>query len=445
MVRVLRFTTEPKFSGYFFAAALFLVYGVAPLAVYWLIDGNVYMLKLGLMTCAASALIIIGFRLPFLDRLITAHRFRLPVPLSLFQMAVWGGFLLFFAVTIATADAVPLISALTGNFNAEALDVQRGAFLKTRDGWEASLGYVGGVFAGTLLPFALAMLLLHKARGRFLAMAVFIVYSLSFLQKALFIQVVTPPAYLAIRRVIWNYAGLAALLVGSAGLLYLNTMLARGVQDPDFIEQVLKTRDRGQIESGQRHTTGPADLFPPQFFTAQFYPASSAEHLVWRAVAVPIFTAADSIKVFEEKFEGRYLYGATSSFVAAIFRLQRVNYDAEVYASQWGSTTVGRANSVFTTEAFVNFGWPGVVLYSLLVGLAFRVFARSESEAVRSMWPLFAYNIIQASLIGTLLSSGFALLFLFALFVRFTGPNSETGEQPVESLPNIIKEGVRVG
>lgn len=431
MTGILRFLTEPRYSGYFFAAALFLIYGAAPLAVYWLIDGNPYMLTLGTMTCVAAIMVVLGFHLAFFDRLIAEHRFRLSVPLPVFQIIVWGAFLAFFVVTVATADAVPLVSALTGTFSAEALDAQRGAFLKTREGWEASLPYVSGVFAGTLLPFALALLLLHKMRGRFLALASFCVYSLSFLQKALFIQVVTPPAYLAARRVIWNYLGLAALIAGSVGMLYLNTMLARGIQEPEMIEQIIAERAERQLElergSGGSRKRNPAEsgLFPPDFFSADFYPVSTAEHLVWRAVAVPIFTAADAIKVFDTKLEGRHLHGATSSFIAAIFRLPRVNYDAEVYASQWGAKAVGRANSVYITEAYVNFGWPGIIGFSLLVGLAFRVFARSRNEAVRSMWLLFAYNVIQASLIGTLLSSGFVLVFIFALFIRFTATDSE--------------------
>lgn len=434
MSEFLRFITEPKYSGYFFAGVLLLVYGMAPLAVYQWVDGNPYMLTLGLMSCVAVLMVVVGFNLPIFDGIISDHRFRVPVPLVPFQIFVWGSFLVFFAVTVATADAVPLISALTGSFSAETLDAQRGAFLKTRQGWEASLGYVGGVYAGLLLPFALSLLFLHRMRGRFAALATFILYSLSFLQKALFIQVVTPLAYLSARRLIWNYLGFAALLIGSVGLLYFNTMLARGVQEPEAIERILAQRAERQAElSADYRTTGDAapqrvagQLIPADFFTADFYPVSTSEHLVWRVAAVPIFTAADAIKVFDERFEGQHLYGATSSLLAVVFRLERVNYDAEVYASQWGRTEVGRANSVYVTEGYVNFGWLGVIVFSLLVGLAFRVFARSSNEAVRSMWPLFAYNIIQASLIGTLLSSGFALVFLIALFVRFTGQSRET-------------------
>jgi hypothetical protein len=147
--------------------------------------------------------------------------------------------------------------------------------------------------------------------------------------------------------------------------------------------------------------------------------------VTWRILSVPIFTASDALAVLDRRFDGEYLHGATSSFVAALFGMERVNYDREVHAYQWGDTLIGRSNSVFVTDAFVNFGWVGVVVFSFFVGQAFRWFALSDDEAFRSMWPLFAYNIIQASLIGSLLSSGFAILFALALFCRITPSRAE--------------------
>lgn len=112
------------------------------------------------------------------------------------------------------------------------------------------------------------------------------------------------------------------------------------------------------------------------------------------------------------------LWGATSSFVAATFGLERVNYDALVHGYQWGYGGLGRSNSVYVTDGYVNFGWAGVILFSLFIGQAFRWFWKSTDDAFRAMWPLFAYNVIQASLIGTLLSGGFILLFAIGLFLR---------------------------
>lgn len=430
----LRFITEPRLSGYFFAAALFLVYGLAPLAIYGLFDRNPFMLQLGVMCSVAAVTVVAAFNVPIFDGLMKDHRFRIGINEKLFQFVVWGVFSIFFIVTLVTAPKVPLFSALFGTFSADELNLQRGSFLKTREGWESSLGYIGGIFSGTLLPLAMAMLFLNVEKLRYVALGGFVFYTLSYLQKALFIQVVSPLIYLSSRRLIWNYIGLLLIVVGSIGILYLNTILARGIQEDVHIEEILAKREQRREEmdatgpraragrSSEADSTRPPgqDLVPPDFFTARFLPTSTVEHLTWRIVAVPIFTASDALLVFDRNFDGHYMYGATSSLLAAILGLDRVNYDAEVYAHQWGRTGIGHSNSVFVTDGYVNFGWPGIIIFSALVGFGFRALSKSSNEAIRSMWPLFAYNVIQASLIGTLLSVGFSLLFFIALFVKFT-------------------------
>lgn len=430
---------DPRLSGYVFAAAVLVLYGFAPLGIYAAFDRNPYMLELGYLSILAAVFVVLGFRLSVFDGLMRPHKFRIPISSRRFHMLVWGAFFLFLVWASATAPAVPLWSALFGEFSTEELDLQRGAFLKTREGWEASLGYISGVFAGALLPYSMGKLFVQGSRFRFPAFGLFVLYSMLFLQKALFVQVVAPLAYLSARRVIWSLVGLFALVAGSIGLLYINTLLSRGVEDAARIEHFqqerrdlsamrrsrLDEKKKSVVDAGMNadrfYSTGPwfEEAVPVNFFTSRFKPTSAQEHIIWRAAAVPVFTAADALEVLDERFDGRHLYGATSSMVAATFGMDRVNYDAEVYALQWGATDIGRANSVYVTDGFVNFGLIGVAGFSLLVGLGFRVFAVTNDEALRATWPLFAYNLFQASFIGTLLSSGFALIFVIALFVKF--------------------------
>lgn len=440
MTSFFRFVTEPRYAAYIFAGVLVLVYGVSPLLIDAFVDPNPYMQKIGVMACVAGVVIVISRHIPVFDFQFGPRAWRLPIPANLFQLGVWGFFAAFVIVTFATADGVPLWSALFGDFSANELEAQRGAFLKTREGWAAMLPYISAVFAGAVLPYALSRLFFYRSRFRWIGFAAFIFYSISHLQKALFIQVVAPLFYLAARRLIWTYVGLVMLLVGSVGLVYLNTVLARGVQDEANIERLLEEREqrsdaiRGRSASAPKSDHDAAEsmrdelFFPPYFFRADFRPVSAGEHMLWRIVSVPIFTASDALAVLDRRFDNQHLYGATSSFVAAAFGLERVNFDAEVHGYQWGDMRVGRSNSVFLTDAYVNFGWAGVIVFSLFVGQAFRWFAISTDEAFRSMWPLFAYNIIQASLIGSLLSSGFAVLFFIGLFCRFTSAESHQPE-----------------
>lgn len=412
VTKLIYFLTDARNSGYFFAAAVFLVYGLAPLAIHTFIQPNESMLWLSAMSCAAAVMIVAGFKLPLFDRLIRPHRWRIPVNERFFHASIWMLFLAFCVVTFATADNIPIISALKGGLSQEELDIQRGAFLKTREGWGSGLGYVSAVFVGTLLPYSLARLFwTKKSIVGFSGLALLSAYTLSYLQKALIIQAVAPLLYLSGRRLIWNYLGLSALIFGTLGIIYTNTVLSVGVKQEEKVQKKIEERSQVSLRPDSRWV-----LVPPNFFSADFKHVSTKEYLVWRAVAVPIFTAADAVKVFHTKFDSKPLLGATSSPIAALFGMKRINYDAEVFAIQWGASDIGRSNSVYVTDGYVNFGWAGVVLFSLLVGLGFRIFAVSSDEALRSMWPLFAFNIFQGSLIGTLLSGGFALLFIIALF-----------------------------
>jgi hypothetical protein len=412
------FLTDARKSGYFFAAAVLLVYGIAPLAIHIFVQPNESMLWLGALSCLAAAMIVAGFNLPIFDRMIAPHQWRIPINERAFHAAIWAIFIAFCGVAFATADAIPIISALAGGFSQEELDIQRGAFLKTRQGWEAGLGYVSAVFVGVLLPYSLSRLFwTRKSVAGFLGLAVCAAYTLSYLEKALISHPVAPLLYLSGRRLIWNYFGFAALIMGTLAIFYGNTLLVRDAQDKKVVQRIIKERtEKSHHNWGAESTAG--NVVPYDFFSADFRPASTKEYLVWRTVAVPIFTAADAVKVFHTKFEGRHLHGATSSLIAAISGMKRVNYDAEVYAIEWGPTEIGRANSVYITDGYVNFGWAGVVMFSTLVGLGFRVFAISNDEALRSMWPLFAFKVMIGSFIGTLLSGGFVLLFIVALFVK---------------------------
>jgi hypothetical protein len=60
-----------------------------------------------------------------------------------------------------------------------------------------------------------------------------------------------------------------------------------------------------------------------------------------------------------------------------------------------------------------------VILFSLAIGLIFRLFWKTKDLAFQSLWLLFAMNVYLAGLVGTLLSNGFILVLFLAVFVRF--------------------------
>jgi hypothetical protein len=154
-----------------------------------------------------------------------------------------------------------------------------------------------------------------------------------------------------------------------------------------------------------------------------------------------VFSAIDAIKVYETYFSAP-LHGATSSLISAVFGLPRINLENMIFAYEWGQNSggTGSANSVYLTEAYVNFGWTGVVIFSAITGLCFSVFAKSRDEALRAIWPLFCMNLFVAPLSGTLFSNGFLVIFVMALAVRMRGipllpPQTKRQRRRARSIP----------
>jgi hypothetical protein len=169
-----------------------------------------------------------------------------------------------------------------------------------------------------------------------------------------------------------------------------------------------------------------------KFFTAGHHPSGVEQFLLWRSVAVPIFTASDTLVVFDKEFGGQPLLGSTSSLIAAIFSMERINIERHVFAYEFGGwNDIGNANAVFITDAYVNFIWAGVVLFSMFVGQSLRWFWKSKDEAFKSLWMLYCLMLFSSSLIGVMLSTGFLFMFIHALFFRLKSRRLELLENKV--------------
>ena len=155
---------------------------------------------------------------------------------------------------------------------------------------------------------------------------------------------------------------------------------------------------------------------PRGFFQTTYKSSGPLDFVIWRSIAVPIFTAADTLRVFAERFGGEPLWGATSSFIAAIFSLDRVMLEKFVFANEFGWNELANSNAVYFTEAFANFYWYGVVLISMLVGQSLRWFRKSDDIAFKALWMNYCFALFTAGSIGTMLSNGYALIFFLALF-----------------------------
>jgi hypothetical protein len=418
---VLKWLFNTAFAPAIMIFAMAGVYAALPLTVAAMILPSPYFVQLGLMAVVGCICIAIGFYLPLLDKRFDPLSIRVRINPTFFHVTIWGTFGIFLLITFVTAESIPLISAFSGA-SARDLALQRGDFLKTRTGAESALIYISTLFVSALLPYSLALLFIRKSRSRFFLLVIFLAYSLSFLQKALFINVLFPLLYLAAHAAKRGTAKVLGIVSGSVGLLVGVTLLAFGGQESPASEAAIAASDS-------------------DYFYATYLPASATEHLIWRSTAVPMFSASDTLVVHSEQFSGQPMWGATSSFFAALFGLERINLERIVSEYQWGWSDIANTNSVYIIEAFVNFGWPGVVLFSLLVGLMLRWFNQSQDAAFKALWPIFCFAIFSSGLIGTLLSNGYAAIFLLALFAKVAAPNSQSHLQT--PFPNPLRARIK--
>jgi hypothetical protein len=399
---MIRYLLDPARAGFIFAAALVFGYAIIPLWFYFQTGMNNGYIELALLALLASAAVAFGFQG---RNDTTASIGRIEVSLGTFTAAIWIPFLATAALIVATAPAIPLVTALTGG-SADLIALQREEFLKSREGIAGIFVYLNAFFTGALVPYSVALMFINKFRWRWLLTGLFLIYSISFVEKAFFFKVILPLVYLFGTGLVRSRFGPKTTIATAAAiLLFVTTVSGSG--------------------SGDMVGTS-AD-----FFSSDYAPSSPVAHIIWRAIAVPVFTAADALRVFHTYFGSQLLYGATSNFFASIFGLERIAFERIVFEVQWGQneTGTGSSNSVYITEAFINFGWFGVILFSLFIGQSLKWFARSRDEAFRSIWLLYVMGLYSAGLVGQLLSNGFIVILLIGLFVHVRSASGSSGVQ----------------
>jgi hypothetical protein len=396
----------PEYGLVVFSVSLLLVYAVVPGVVYLLLVPAAAFLQLSLITTVAAMAMAVGASVSAADTRFAPRATRIAIRPASYIALIWIGFLLFLAVTFATAPTVPLISALQGA-SADALSQERGDFLKGRSGAELALLYLSTFLVNTVVPYSIVLMYALGSRWRHTAAVVFFLFCISFLQKALFLNLVLP--LLAFSAATGRLRGSTAtlIIVGSVAMLVLGVAISTGGEPGGS----------GNARSGE------------DFLSAIYSPSSALDYFVWRAFSVPIFTATDTLLVHSKQFAGQPLWGATSSLLSALFGLERVNLERFVFEHQFGSwNEIANSNAVFVVDAYVNFGWIGVIAFGLFVGQVFRWFRRSPDIGFRSLWPLFAFVLFSSPLIGMMLSNGFLYMLFHALFLRVAFPRRPSNQ-----------------
>lgn len=386
---MLKALNRAESAGIVFLTVLLLVYGVIPLGFHLLLE-NTYALQFAVITLIGSLAFFLGWQLRV--------RVRMPIvvlDLNQFFILLWVPFMVFVVVAWISAERIPLIAAL-GGADADTIAVLREKFLKAREGWQSSFVYINAILTGALIPYSIALAFYHRHRFRWTLFLFFLFYCFSFMEKAYFSKAMIPLIYLVMQDKIKLKIKPVQLLLITLGLLYLISFVAGSGKEVT------------QLEGGD------------DFFSATYVPTSPLQHLVWRTVAVPVLTAIDSIRTFYESFGGHFFKGATSSLFTGLFGMKYVEFERAVFSAQWGQneTGTGSSNAVYLIEAFVNWGYAGVISISCMAGALLRFMAVSNDEPLKALWILFGMGLFTSGFVGLMFSNGFLLLFLVAFFVK---------------------------
>lgn len=383
---------SPSGGFVIFVIGLGITYVLMPLIANLVFEySNQYFDSLALISTVAIVFLFGGYSLPFLDsQLYAVARTGTFNPVK-FAKYVLFAFVVFFLLSAVTAPSIPILSALQGS-NADTLSLERGNFFKARTGAWSLLIYANTFFASVLMPYSVVHLFAAKSPYRYLSALVFFLYCICFLAKALFLFLLLPLMVYVAQVGKLKGKSLVASVAAAIGLLLSLTI----------------------ITTDSSIGVGTSAVAP--FFSARYLPQDAFDMFLWRSFAVPLFTASDTLTVHDSWFGAQYLLGSTSSFISAMFGMERINLERYVFEYQFGGwNDIANSNAVYITDAYANFGILGVVLFSIFIGVYARTFAASQDIGYRCLWPVFFLSLFSSSLIGVLLSNGFAYILVHAL------------------------------
>ncbi|MBD7960325.1 O-antigen polymerase [Comamonas avium] len=387
------------------------------LLFYFILPGFIWINKdfegeyglLAAITLCSVVFIQLGLRCKIEKFVYSKKNRKIKLNWNILYIAVWIFFPVYLFLVYSTADSIPLLDTLRGATDSES-SFSRGAFLKGRQGWEVIFQYISAFFTYTILPLIAAKSFIDNKRWRYVFLVICLVYCLSFMQKALFLNILLPVIFALVvvgkfkTRHFFNFCILIFLILFS--LVWLTSS---------------DLSDEGGGAS---------------YFSAQYLPISALDYFLWRSFAVPVFTAQDMLFVFLNQFHSVPLLGASSTFISGIFGMEKINIERYVFEYQFGSwNEIANANAFFAVDLYVNFLWPGVVVFSFLIGLLFRLLNKNKDPAIGIQGVLLGWYLFSAPLLGLMIGNGYIVFVMIVLFMQESRMQSFNGNnKKIESV-----------
>ncbi len=387
---------------------------------------------------------------------------------NLIQFSVYFIYSIIIIYVCVTVEKIALIEAVKGA-SSESLSFARESLFKSREGLESYLIYIYSILTTSLIPFFIALAYIQKQKYRHIILALFCASLMLTMEKALILKALMPLCLLSINGFIlkkyFRILLISALLVMASSFIlskFGSVDAKEEIKDQINYFNILKNNLNKSIEENKKtveklnkNNSSNADRKDLNFYQKQldFYQGSQLvqinemmanidDQLIYyanteknidkyfvfgsgrvpyflnRVLWIPYVTAYDWLAYFELRLNGEYLLGKGSSFISKITGQLNFKIEQEVFKFQYGggAPATAAANTNFWIDAFVNFGWFGVIFYSFIVALITIYVILLSNPALLACFYYFVFQLSMGGLPGVLLSNGLIFLLIVAYF-----------------------------
>jgi hypothetical protein len=346
----------------------------------------------------------LGYQLPQTNFFYSKKIFE--INYTTFFYFTFGFFCVFVLVLLITAPDIPIVLALKKEPIEKLVDA-RETFLKARTGFQIYFKYINIFLVTSIIPYVLVKNYEINFPYKNLYFFIAYLFSLVFLEKVFFLKFLLPLtffSFLTKNKKLFIYCLILFPLT-----TYTNTYLSGFGSNSNSNSNSSVCNAMKNIEN---------------YYSASYAKCVQNNRLTfitWRVLAVPVFSASDSFKLFNTKYNNKFFLGKTSQFLSFITSQINIKFENQVFISEWGDTThgTGSSNSNYTIEQFINFGWLGVIISSFIMGILFKIILFNRDLALISLLPLILFQLFLGGVFPVIFSSGILPLLIFLLICKF--------------------------
>jgi hypothetical protein len=412
----------------FLPLLIFFVYGPQSVIGFYYLGGSAAtyvfaILIVGALSYSLTYLVLSNTKIE--DSFLLRFRYDLSVnTLTLILHIVSVVYFVLILYIALSAEKIALWEALTGKATRTEIIEAREMFFRNREGLARALPYVFTLFTSVLMPYFLALGFINKARLAWPIMFFFMLSLVLSMEKALILKAIFPIFMLAAngyhkkKFISLSLILIIAILLGTA---YISRgkeerLSSSNTSTPSTSFTVAELNSPVNVfQGGQELTLGQ--------HIHKYYPLrgnSFVGELVNRSLWIPYVTAFDWVQYFQEKRNSEYLYGTTSTFISKLKGESRFPMESTIFQYQFGAygTKSATANTNYMIDAFINFGWIGVIFISSFIAVCLIIVKRINNPAAFACMYFFIFQLVGGGFLGTFLGGGLAFFLALVYFFR---------------------------